>query len=43
MSQFINALNNFIWGPPLIILMLGTGYILQLVQNFFKLGILIIL
>ena len=25
MSQFLTALNNFIWGPPLIILMIVTG------------------
>lgn len=43
MSQFINALNNFILGPPLIILMLGTGLYFTIGSKFFKLGILIIL
>ena len=41
MSQFINALNDFIWGPPLIILMLGTGlYSTIEFKAFSKLGTL---
>ena len=36
MSQFINALNDFIWGPPLIILMLGTGLYFTIGSKFFQ-------
>lgn len=36
MTQFINALNDFIWGPPLIILMLGTGLYFTLGSKFFQ-------
>lgn len=36
MSQFINSLNNFIWGPPLIILMLGTGLYFTIGSKFFQ-------
>ncbi len=36
MSNFINSLNNFIWGPPLIILMLGTGLYFTIGSKFFQ-------
>ena len=36
MSQFINALNDFIWGPPLIRLMLGTGLYFTIGSKFFQ-------
>ncbi|MGG5461428.1 hypothetical protein [Clostridium sp. B9] len=36
MTQFINALNDFIWGPPLIILMLGTGLYFTIRSGFFQ-------
>lgn len=36
MTQFINALNDFIWGPPLIILMLGTGLYFTIGSKFFQ-------
>ena len=36
MSQFLNALNNFIWGPPLIILMIVTGAYFTVRSGFFQ-------
>lgn len=36
MSQFLNALNNFIWGPPLIILMIVTGLYFTVRSGFFQ-------
>ena len=36
MSQFLNALNNFIWGPPLIILMIVTGAYFTIRSGFFQ-------
>lgn len=36
MSNFLNALNNIIWGPPLIILMIVTGVYFTLRTKFFQ-------
>lgn len=36
MTNFINALNDFIWGPPLIILMLSTGVYFTVRSGFFQ-------
>lgn len=36
MSQFLTALNNFIWGPPLIILMIVTGVYFTVRSGFFQ-------
>lgn len=36
MTEFINALNDFIWGPPLIILMLATGAYFTIRSGFFQ-------
>ncbi|WP_042273402.1 alanine/glycine:cation symporter family protein [Faecalimicrobium dakarense] len=36
MTNFINALNDFIWGPPLIILMLVTGVYFTVGSKFFQ-------
>lgn len=36
MSNFLNALNNFLWGPPLIVLMLVTGAYFTIASGFFQ-------
>ena len=36
MTNFLNALNNIIWGPPLIILMIVTGVYFTLRTKFFQ-------
>lgn len=36
MSNVLNALNNIIWGPPLIILMIVTGVYFTLRTKFFQ-------
>ena len=30
LTQFITAINDFVWGPPMLVLILGTGLFLQL-------------
>ncbi len=34
--DFVDAMNNFVWGPPLIIVLLGTGVIMTIGSGFFQ-------
>ena len=41
LTQFVNAINGIVWGPPMLIAILGTGLFLQLrlkLMPIFKIG-----
>ncbi|MBI1907329.1 MAG: sodium:alanine symporter family protein [Rhodocyclales bacterium] len=41
LTQFVTAINDFVWGPPMLVLILGTGLFLQLrlkLMPIFKIG-----
>ena len=37
MIQFLDQLDNFIWGPPLLVLLVGTGIMLTI-----RLGLILV-
>ncbi|WP_297637305.1 sodium:alanine symporter family protein [uncultured Clostridium sp.] len=36
MKNFLTAVNNFVWGPPLLIMLVGTGVYLTIKLNFLQ-------
>lgn len=38
MNNFVNALNGLVWGPPMLVLILGTGLVLMVMLKFMPLA-----
>ena len=36
--ELLNAIDSFVWGPPLLVLLVGTGIILSARLRFLQIG-----